>query len=85
MKDNLPSNIRDPMCFSYLGEIKMAYTEFNDYNANESFRVRRVRHEKTPDGVSLIFFVVIDKEKYNINELVKSWLPDQFYGRVMSL
>jgi hypothetical protein len=27
MKDNLPSNIRDPMCFSYMGEIKMAYTE----------------------------------------------------------
>lgn len=85
MKDNLPSNIRDPMCFSYMGEIKMAYTEFNDYSANESFRVRRVRHELTPDGVSLIFFVVIDKEKYNINELVKRWLPDQFYGRVMSL
>lgn len=85
MKDNLPSNIRDPMCFSYLGEIKMAYIEFNDYNANESFRVRRVRYELTPDGVSLIFFVVIDKEKYNINELVKSWLPDQFYRRVMSL
>ena len=46
----------------------MAYIEFNDYNANESFRVRRVRYELTPDGVSLIFFVVIDKEKYNINE-----------------
>lgn len=79
MKDNLPSNIRDPMCFSYMGEIKMAYTEFNDYNANESFRVRRVRHEKAPDGVSLIFFVVIDKEKYIINDLVKTWLPNLFY------
>lgn len=79
MKDILPSNIRDPMCFSYFGEIKMAYTEFNDYNANESFRVRRVRHELTPDGVLLNFFVVIDKEKYIINDLVKEWLPSQFF------
>lgn len=47
------------MCFSYMGEIKMAYTEFNDYNANESFRVRRVRHELTQDGASLFFFVVM--------------------------
>ena len=79
MKDNLPSNIRDPMCFSYFGDIKFAYIEFNEYNANESFRVRRVCKELTPDGKSL-YFVTIYKERYNVSDIVKRDLPSIFYG-----
>lgn len=79
MNKNLPSNIRDPMCFSYFGDIKLAYIEFNEYNANESFRVRKVRQELTPDGKSL-YFVTIYKERYNVSDIVKRDLPSIFYG-----
>lgn len=79
MYNNLPSNIRDPMCFSYFGDIKLAYIEFNEYNANESFRVRKVCKELTPDGKSL-YFVTIYKERYNVSDIVKRDLPSIFYG-----
>lgn len=58
----------------------MIYTEFNDYNANESLRVRRVRNELKSDGVTPIFFVTIDKERYDVTELVKRDVPD-YYNR----
>lgn len=80
MKDNLPSCIRDPMCFSYFGDIKLAYIEFNEYNANESFRVRKVCSELTPDDKSL-YFVTIYKERYNVSNIVKRDLPSIFYGK----
>lgn len=82
MKDKLPWCIKDPMCFSYFGDIKLAYIEFNEYNANESFRVRKVCKELSPDGKSL-YFVTIYKERYNVSDIVKRDLPSIFYGKEM--
>lgn len=79
--NSLPSNIKDPICIVYRGEPKMIYIEFNDYNANESLRVRRVRNELKSDGVTPIFFVTIDKVRYDVTELVKRDVPD-YYRKV---
>ena len=81
MYNSLPSNIKDPICIVYRGEVKMIYTEFNDYNANESLRVRRVRNELKSDGVTPIFFVTIDKERYDVTELIMRDVPD-YYRKV---
>ena len=76
----LPSYVRDPICIAYRGEIKMIYTEFNEYNANESLRVRRVRSELKSDGITKMFFVTIEKERYDVTELVKRDVP-YYYNR----
>lgn len=83
MYNNLPICIKEPICIVYRGEVKMIYTEFNDYNANESLRVRRVRNELKSDGVTPIFFVTIDKERYDVTELVKRDVPDYYNREVM--
>ena len=80
IKNLLPNDVRNPMCFSYFGDIKLAYIEFNEYNANESFRVRKVCSELTLDGKSL-YFVTIYKERYNVSNIVKRDLPSIFYGK----
>lgn len=75
----LPSNIKEPICIVYRGEPKMIYTEFNDYNANESLRVRRVRSELKSDGITTLFFVTIDSVRYDVTDIVKAHIPDYYY------
>lgn len=79
MYNNLPGNIKEPICIVYRGEIKLIYTEFNDYNANESLRLRKVRSELKSDGITTMFFVTIDKEQYDVTDIVKEQVPDYYY------
>ena len=69
MNKILPGDITKPMVIEYEGEYKLIFTEFNDYNANESLRIRKIR--STTENDELIYYITYDKERYDITDLVK--------------